>query len=170
MSLLVDGFQTLVDFQVQYNGQNLSFLMQEREVQPPAMEVGKIDTTTMRTQVVRTASSKSLITIDVLTMHVQYDPVAYAALGPQGAFPLLGLLGLVTVYFPDGSSWENFGWMDKFTPTSHKEGEFPTAELKVDWRNKNNAGLQLGIGVYRANPVRPAALGPIPPMTRPIKF
>ncbi len=125
MAFLNDGFSTVVTVSLT---PSLILTLREKEVQPPDLDGGgPIETTTMRNTLVRTKQPKKLTTIGDLVMHCQYDPAEYAAF-------ILGhgqRIGFCSVTFPDGSTLGFFGWVESFKPSSHKEGEFPTAEVKI---------------------------------------
>lgn len=132
MAFMHDGFSTIIS--VWTNGQPIN--LKEREVQPPDLDGGgEIDTTTMRNVRWRTKAPKSLWTLGDLTVQVQYDPIAY-----QQLLPWVNVITYFTVVFPTGQWIGFYGWIDKFTPPSHKEGEFPVAELKVHCSNTDANG------------------------------
>lgn len=154
MAFLTNGFQTLI-------GHSLApgVLLREREVQPPEIEVGAIDTTTMRNEYWRTQAPKFLITPGDITVQGQYDPIL-----PYGTTTFTGLLGLVgniTIRFPDLSAIVFPGWLDKITPASLKEEEFPLAEFKFKpsmLSPANGGGTRTpatfaGTAFYQAGPV-----------------
>lgn len=124
-----------------------------KELHPPEVDGGGgIDTTVMANGVMRTMAPKSLLTFGKLSMLCQYDPGVYgqffpaafaAAVGvvpagtaaviapgnPFGGF--INVIGVFTVLFPDGATFVFNGWINKFTPSNHKEGDFPTAEVEI---------------------------------------
>jgi hypothetical protein len=125
---LVDGFRTTVVFTA-FPG----ILLREREVHPPELDAnGEIDTTTMLNARMRTRAAKSLVTMGKLMMSCQYDPTVYIVMTalPAGG-GAMGVVTTITVTFPDGTTLAFLGWINKFTPSSHKEGEFPIAEVEV---------------------------------------
>lgn len=120
--LLPDGFRTLVTFSLRPG-----IFLREREVTPPELDGGApIDTTTMRNLRWRTQASRSLLTLGELVLQCQYDPFVYAQLIAD-----MQVNQLITVTFPDGALLAFYGWINKFTPPSHKEGEFPVAEVRI---------------------------------------
>lgn len=126
---LHDGFQTWIGFPDL--APNIALVMKEREVQPPDMDGGgEIETSTMRNTRWRTKAPKSLITLGDVTLQVQYDPSLY-----NDILALINVNTRVEIKFPDTSTLTFYGWVDKFTPPSHKEGEFPVAEIKVHCSN-----------------------------------
>jgi hypothetical protein len=113
-----------------------------REVQPPDLDQGgPIDVTAMNNIGVRTKVHKHLTSIGVITAHVEYDPIDYASLLPPT--PDIGTNLLMAVLFPDLQYLSFWGWIDKFTPTSHKDGELPTAELKIEVSNLSSSGNEI---------------------------
>jgi hypothetical protein len=146
---LTDGFRTVIGFTVlgtgvptAPGGQSTLFFF-EKEVQPPDLELGKIDITTMRNTRLRTEAPKSLISYGECTLQVQYDPNCYNPV-PLG-FPsasVMGVIGTLAILFPDGAIVTKLAWLDSFKPTSHKEGEMPTAEIKFCF--PNTSGLNSG--------------------------
>ncbi len=143
MSLLTDGFRTTVAFQ---NFNLFLATAREREVQPSGLDGGgPIDTVTMRNRDWRSTAPKSLISLSEGTLQVQYDPFAYVMITAA-----MLINQKVNFWFPDGSAISLYGWLDKFTPVSHKEGEFPLAEIKIHPSNINLNGLEEG-PYYRAS-------------------
>ena len=133
---LTDGFKALVSFQ-SFPGSVA--VMKEREVQPPDLDAGgEIETSTMRNSRYRTKAPKSLVTAGDVTLQIQYDPAIY-----DGIVAMLGRNQLIAVTFPDGTSVIVWGWLDKFTPASLKEGDFPMAEIKIHCSNQNNSGIEV---------------------------
>lgn len=139
---LVDGFSTVVTF----SGLPGIFL-REREVTPPELDAGgEIDTSTMLNSRMRTRAAKSLATLGKVTMMCQYDPFVYSQLATW-----LGVVQVITVVFPDGFEMSFPGWVDKFTPPSHKEGDFPLATVEIIPSNTN----QTPVSATAANDVLP---------------
>jgi hypothetical protein len=125
MPFLTDGYQTLIEVPG-IVGQPV-LLFREREVQPPDLDGGgPIETTTMRNTRFRTKQPKHLITTGDITTHVQYAPQVY-----DDVLRSLQIVGKITIRFPDGYITVFIGWLEKFTPTSLKEGDFPLAEMKL---------------------------------------
>jgi hypothetical protein len=125
MAFLTDGYSTLVRFD-----KAPAVLFRQKEVQPPGLDSGgPIETTTMGTMRFRTNWPKSLITITEMTLQVQWDPIVYTTIvqllmGPAG-------VGYIRVQLPDGNRFNFIGFLDKFTPSQHKEGDFALAEAKI---------------------------------------
>jgi hypothetical protein len=124
MALLTDGFVTIITLVVP----GLTpVVLKEREFQPMGVEGGgPIQTETMRNARIRTKAPKSLLTYDDIVMQCQYDPAAYLAI----ITTFLQKIILATITFPDGTNISIYVWLESFKPASHKEGDFPLAEVK----------------------------------------
>lgn len=108
---------------------NDAILLQEKEVTPMGFDGGgSIDITTMRTQKRRMKEPKNIYDVTDSTATVAYAPNIL----PQ-ILAMRQQNQLITVNFPDGSGWQDWGALDKFVPGSNKEGEQPTAELTIIW-------------------------------------
>lgn len=135
MGILNDGFATFFDFA---DFPTVNF--KEKEVTPPGVDGGgPNDTTTMRNTTWRTMQPKQLKTLTEASAVVAYDPQF-----EDDAVSMVQVNQLITVTFPDGSTWEFWGWLDKFTPNSHKEGEQPTANIVVHPSNQDADGVETG--------------------------
>lgn len=131
---LVDGFQTLISFS--FSG---VLFIRAREVKPPELDLGgEIDTTVMNNTKFRTSAPKSLIKVGAISAQCQWDPFVYQQLLLQ-----LGIRQTITVRFPDSSTIAFSGFVNKFTPASMKEGDFPLAELEMMVTSRNVAGLEI---------------------------
>jgi hypothetical protein len=137
---LDDGYQTLVSFSA-----NPSVSFWERTVTPPGLDGGgPTTTTTMHNTALRTFAPKFLITMTESSCVVAYDPVFY-----DEALQMLNVNQLITITFPDGSSLQFWGWLDKFVPNEHQEGEQPTAQVSINPSNQNDSGVET-LPVYTA--------------------
>lgn len=119
---LDDGFATFITFA------NLATIkLYEREVMPPGYTAGgPIETTTMRNIAYRTSAPRKLKSLTQVTATVSYATEAIDEIWAQ-----IGINQLVTITYPDGWVIAFWGWIESFTPASHKEGEQPTASLVV---------------------------------------
>jgi len=134
MSRLDDGYQTLITFT-----EDSSVLFYEKTVTPPGMDGGdEVDTTTMLNTTYRTRNPKALITMTNCSMTVAYDPACYPEI-----VELLNVNGEIKVTFPDSSYLTFWGWLDKFIPGEHQEGEQPTAEIEIVPSNQDAAGAEI---------------------------
>jgi hypothetical protein len=131
VAVLTDGYQTLVSIG--------GTVFKERETQPPGLDAGgPIDTTTMRNVRWRTMQPKHLVTATEIKVKAEYDPVFYVTILTS----LLGVNGQIGIIFPDGHTLTFWGWLDKFVPDSHKEGEVPLADLTIHPSNQDNSGFE----------------------------
>ena len=133
MARLDDGFKTLITFVT-----SGAIKLYEKEVQPPGLDGGgAIDTTTMQNTTYRTFSPKSLITLSEHTFEAAYDPAVY----PE-CIAALNTNQQITITFPDAQTLTFWGWLDKFVPNAHVEGEQPTATCTIVPSNQDNAGAE----------------------------
>lgn len=136
MSYLTDGFKTLITF-----SNNPAVEFREKDIQPPGMDAGgALDTTTMRNNRLRTAQPKKLVTMTGMKGTCQWDSHAYVSVRA-----MLGVNQQITVTLPDGHGATIWGWLDKFTPGTHKEGEFALADFEIVPSNQDNAGNEQDI-------------------------
>jgi hypothetical protein len=126
MAKLTDGYQTTISF-----GTSTVSKLYEKTVQPPGMEAGgPIDQTIMANADLRTQMPKSLITVTANSFEAAYDPEAYDEMVAS-----ININQLITITFPDGATLKFWGWLDKFTPNEHVEGEMPTASCTIEPSN-----------------------------------
>lgn len=127
---------------------NTAFFYRCREVQPPDVDGGgPIEVSSMNNILVRTKVHKHLYSLGVITAHVEWDPADYPALMTPPKDLNVNLA--MAIVFPDLSILTFWAWIDKFTPTSHKEGELPTAEMKIEISNLTSAGVE-SPGIFTA--------------------
>lgn len=127
---LDDGYQTLISFA---NAPSVKFY--EKTVTPPGMDAGgEVDVTTMRNVKYRTRNPKHLITSTNISATVAWDPAAY-----NDVVSMIHVNQLITITLPDASTVAIWGWLDKFTPGEHREGEQPTATIDIIPSNQDNA-------------------------------
>lgn len=130
---LEDGFSTTISF----SGAS-SVLLWEKEVQPPGIDAGgAIETTTMRNTAWRTFFPKSLKTLTECTVHAAYDPDLYTTI-----LTMLGVNQQITIHFPEATTVQFWGFIDKFIPGQLKEGEFPIAEIKITPTNQDGSLIE----------------------------
>jgi len=130
---LTDGYQTLISF-----AQDPTVLFYEKTVTPPGVDGGgEVDTTIMANSTWRTRQPKALITLSNASASVSYDPETYPEI-----VALVNVNNLITVTFPDGDTLAFWGWLDKFTPGEHVEGEMPLADIEVVPSNMNDSGAE----------------------------
>lgn len=135
MARIDDGFSTTISF-----ADNPSVLFYEKTVTPPGMDGGgPNDTTTMRNTSLRTKAPKQLKTMTQMTAVVSYDPEVF---DPTEVWAMINENQLITIDFPDGSSLDFWGWLDKFMPGEVQEGEQPTATITIECSNQNDSGVE----------------------------
>lgn len=133
MPRLDDGYQTLISF-----ASNPAVKFYEKTVTPPGMDGGgPTVTTTMRNETLRTMAPKFLVTMTESSVVAAYDPEFY-----NDVLQMINVNQLVTITFPDGSSLDFWGWLDKFVPNEHQEGEQPTAQVTIHPSNQNDSGVE----------------------------
>lgn len=155
---LPDGYSIILTTAFPSGG-NINLFISEREVQPPKMSLGgPIDTVTMRNMFVTTKASKSLVDFGAITIQARYDPGIYIFLSTivvdraaAGAPPpgraagtrwRMGENAPHTLTFPDGFTGTFWGWYEEITPPSHKAGDMPLMEVKIEISNRNSAGTE----------------------------
>lgn len=133
MSYMNDGYQTLIGF-----ADAGSILLKEKEVTPPGISGGGAnDTTTMVNTTYRTRAPKSLKTLTDSSFTASYDPAVYDTILAQ-----VNNNQLITITFPDTSTYAFWGWLDEFTPNAQVEGEQPTAEITIIPSNQNDSDVE----------------------------
>lgn len=150
MPIMTDGFSTIINFP-DAPGALAGVLFKEVTVKPPGLDSrGPIDITSMRNTRLVTKVPKKLSDVTDLTLQVQWDPALYTS--------LLSLTGVrrvnqrVYVAFPNGEIWVFYGYVDKFDPQDHAEGENPRANMTIVMTNLNGNG-STNVGVEQF-PVR----------------
>lgn len=151
MALLVDGFATVIGMTGAAPGA-LTFV--EKSVQPPDLDVGGgVDATNMRATRMRTQVPKSLITLGASKLTAYYDPIAYSSI-----LAVMGINQIITIRFPDASTVLFRGWLNKFTPAEHREGEDALADIEFMYSSLTG-GVNTEIApVYNAGPTTVAAV------------
>lgn len=132
--VLGDGFKTTISF-----ASNPSVKFFEKDVTPPGISGGGAnDTTTMRNTAWRTKQPKKLKTLSTAQAMCAYDPDVYTDI-----VSMINVNQLITITFPDNSTLAFWGWVDEFTPEQIKEGDQPTATVKIECSNQNDAGAEV---------------------------
>lgn len=135
MAIMHDGYSTIITFALSPGSGGVAF--KEITVKPPGLDNGSIDITNMRTPLWRENWPKALRTLTPVTVMVEYDPLFLATISAT----LLGKNGLVTITYPDASLETLYGFLDKFDPSEHKEGERPTAMMTIQPTNIDPANV-----------------------------
>ena len=55
---------------------------------------------------------------------------------------MIGVNQLITVTFPDGSTYAFWGWVDEFTPSELVDGTQPTATCTIICSNMNDSSVE----------------------------
>lgn len=119
---LEDGFSTIITIAAAGGAK-----IKEIEVTPPGKSMGgPVKQTTMRNTKYRTQLPKKLQELTEGGGVYAYHPSAYKDLDAA-----MGVNGLITYEFNDGSTYAFYGWLEEFKPTGLKEGDKPTAEIKI---------------------------------------
>lgn len=127
MARLTDGHSTVFEFS---NNPLIQFY--HKDTTPPGISGGgPNDITVMENIRWRTRYPKKLVTLMQAGITVQYDPIVY----PDILLDLVIQNQLIKTFFPDGSRLDFYGWLDEFKPNAHKEGEAPTADVKIEPSN-----------------------------------
>lgn len=133
MARIDDGFSTTFTFA---DFPTVQFW--EKTVTPPGVDGGgPNDTTTMRNSQLRTQAPKKLKSMTEMTASVAYDPEAL-----QDCFDMVNINQLITITFPDGSTWAFWGWLNSMTPDEITEGAQPTATVSIQCSNQNDLGVE----------------------------
>jgi len=134
-TMLKDGHSTVITFASASSGVSVIF---EKEVTPPGVSGGGgIDVTTMLNVDYRTMEPKSLKTLTPGSFIAGYDPAILDEM-----IAMVNVNQLITITYPDGSSWAFFAFIDEFTPNNLVEGDFPTANITIIPTNVNGAGVE----------------------------
>ena len=144
MSLLTDGFKTLITF-----ADDPTVTFYEKEVTPPGLEgSGSHDTSTMRNTAWRTFMPGNLKTLTECSFSAAYDPNVFSATNVQ---QMIQKNQQITVTFPDGAELAFWGWLESFVPDAHTEGEQPTAQVTIIPSNMDDS-LDEAAPAYTAGP------------------
>lgn len=135
MGRLSDGFKTIVTLS------NVPTVkIYETDVTPPGADAGgRNDQTSMRNTSLRTAKPKKLKSITAISFAGAIDEESYSVLIGQ-----VGLNQQVTVTLPSTRTIVVYGWVDKFTPTGHKEGDRPIYNFTIEVSNLDGSDNETG--------------------------
>lgn len=119
---LPDGFKTTIAFAL-----NSTVRFWEKTPKPPGVDGGEpIDQTTMLSTAWREMHPRSLKTLMPSTFKAAYDPAVYT-----DALTLINAPGGITVHFPDGSTLDFWGYLQKIEPDNMEEGKQPEASITI---------------------------------------
>lgn len=125
---LRDGYQTLITFE-----RDPDVSLWEISVTPPGVDGGDaVDTFTMHSVDWRTMGARQLKTLTESSFVAAYDPAVLTQL-----IELVNVETVVTVTFPDGSTWAYYGYLRVFEPNEITEGEQPTANCTIQPTNED---------------------------------
>ena len=123
-----DGFSTIIGFSL-----NGAVKFYEKEVTPPGIDGGGANqTTTMRNIYWRTNAPKKLVTLTEADATCAYDPTVFSQI-----LAMVNVNQYITVTYPDLTTVGFWGWINEFKPNQIKEGEQPTANVKIIPSNFN---------------------------------
>ena len=132
-TMLNNGYQSLVAFT-----DNATLGVWEKEVTAPGLDNGdKVDITTMHNATYKTFAASALVEVTDSSMTVAYDPATLSAL--VLLLTTAPVNQVISYHFPDGSSWDVFGYLKSFTPESLSNGSQPQASVTIIHTNLNIA-------------------------------
>ena len=118
---LKDGFKTIISFARKSN-----VSLYQISGKPPGLDGGdKIKITTMHNTLYHTAYQQSLIMLTDGSMVCAFDPNAINEI----INTLINQNGAITVHFSDTSTFDFWGYIQKFEIQEQKIGEYPTANV-----------------------------------------
>lgn len=140
MAIMHDGLHTLVAFE--FAPAIGGVLFKEQQIKPWGFDGrGGINTTSLRNVDFVTKVPKTLIDLTDMTGTFQWDPDLYASIFTF----ILNVNQVITLFMPNGETYQFYGWLDKFDPQEHQEGELPLANITIIPSNINNVtGLEQG--------------------------
>jgi len=132
MPHLEDGFSTTISI----GGSGVTFW--EVSVTPPGIDGGEpIDQTTMHNATFMTFAPQSLFTLTAASAEGAYDPAIYPAI-----LSVINVESLITVNFPDTSTYAFWGFMKSFAPGALTKGAQPRATFTIAITNRNASGVE----------------------------
>lgn len=136
MAVLKDGHSTIITL-----GTTGAVKFYEKTVKPPGLQGGGGNSaTTMRNTRWRTQFPKKLLTATEIDITASYDVEVFDDIPPE-----LQKNQLITVTFENGDKVKFYGWLEEFVPNEHKEGEQPTANVKILVSNiHSTTGVETG--------------------------
>lgn len=119
---LRDGYQTLIAFAAAP-----ALSIWEIGIKPPGVDGGApIDQTTQQNTLWRTSTSRSLITLTPISGTGGYDPNLYNTI-----LSIINHEGSITIHYPDLSTLDFYGYLQKVDFGELKEGERPTVSFEI---------------------------------------
>ena len=117
-TMLENGYQSLIAFSTDPDCD-----IWEKSVQPPGIDGGdSIDITTQHNTTWKTKAAQALADMSDGQITGGYDPKALSQI-----LALCNTSQVITVHFPDGSTWAFFGYLKSFVPNGNENGVMPEA-------------------------------------------
>lgn len=121
---LEDGYQSFVTF-----ANNPDLCLWEKTVKPPGLDGGdKIPTTTMHNTARRTFAARNLYEASDSSFKFGYDPNAFSAAEARGQ---INVETTITITFPDGSTYADYGYLQKIEFDDLAEGTNPEGTATI---------------------------------------
>jgi|HubBroStandDraft_2_1064218.scaffolds.fasta_scaffold04681_9 hypothetical protein len=99
-----------------------------------------IKLSTMRNVLWHTAAPRTLLMAEDTEVEVSYQP----DLIDKVINHLINKNGVVTEFFPDGTTFCYYGWLGKLGAMSMQEGSMPKSSITIHRSNRDAAGLEAG--------------------------
>lgn len=97
-------------------------------IKPPGIDGGDaVEQTTQLNTGYETKAARILKTLTDSTMTCAYDPKTYSDIVEY----LINAEGACTLHFPDGSTLDWYGYLQKFEPEELQKGEQPRAQVTI---------------------------------------
>lgn len=137
MPIMHDGLHTIIAFN---NSGAAGVLFKETALKPFGFDGrGPINITSLRNNFVVTKVPKQLCDVTAMMGTAEWDSDLYITILND----LLQINQICQLQFPNGNIWQFWGWLDKFDPQEHKEGELPLANLTIEVSNLDDAGFEV---------------------------
>lgn len=125
---LHDGYKCVIAFE-----RDPDVSLWEMEVTPPGIDGGDaINTTTMHNTTYTTKAPQSLVDVTDGATKYAYDPSVYTQL-----LALINQPGGITYHFPDGSTYDVYGYLKDFKKDPLVRGQMPTGTGTIIHTNTN---------------------------------
>lgn len=99
-----------------------------------------IKTSSMRNTLWHTAAARTLLQAEDTEVEVSFQP----DLWNKAVLHLLNKNGVITEWFPDGSTLCYYGWLGKIGQFSLSEGELPKCAITIHKSNRDANGAEFG--------------------------
>lgn len=131
--LLTDGFSTTLTI-ANLPSVNLEVITTSL---PGINGGGEIDLTTMSNTAYRTRTSKSLKSLDSVSVEFAYSTDSY-----EDVLAQVNVNQLFTFTLPDTTTLAFYGWIDSFVPGTLEEGSRPTTTMTIIPSLRNASGVE----------------------------